>query len=218
MLGWSITFWNWGNGNQRTAELQAAFFGLPLVALCAQAAAWLLRIYAHWRIERPTDSPSPEAARPLSIRDLLVWTVVVAATISLVRVGKPADVSEADYWSVWSIVSTTAAGLSILGMLPMVYLTLGVDRPVWGAVGVFAIAAAAASIASSILIYVNPGGPTNREIALMFSSLAFGFTFLLVGPLWIARTYGYRLAMGRPVLEPALMSPFGPARSELSQP
>jgi len=130
-------------------------------------------------------------------------------TMAAVRVGKPANTEEGIYWAGWGIGSGAAAGISLLCLVPMVYLTLGVRRARFGAVGVVAIALSVAATASGILIWINPGGPSDKEIILMMASLAAGFTLTLCGTLWIARKYGYRLVTERP-----LMSPFGPARSE----
>lgn len=193
-------------------ELFAALVGLPLVALCLQALPLVFRVYLHWRIECREDETAA-SARPLSIRDLLAWTVLVAVTAALVRSGKPANLSEAMYWNIWGIVGTVAVAISLLFTLPMVYLALGTRDVRWGAAGVVAIAAAAATIASGILMWINPGGPSDKEIILMTVSIAAGFTLTLAGTLWIARRYGYRLEIGQPIT-----SPFAAAAKEAPTP
>jgi hypothetical protein len=195
-------------------ELFAALVGLPLVALSLQALPLVFRVYLHWRIECRYDETAA-SARPLSIRDLLAWTVLVAVTAALVRSGKPGNLSEAMYWNIWGIVSTVAVSVSLLFTLPMVYLSLGTRRAGWGVVGVVAIAAAAATIASLILMAFGPygPGPSDKEIILMTTSIAAGFTLTLAGTLWIARRYGYRLETGQPIT-----SPFGPLADEARAP
>ena len=191
-------------------ELLAAVLGLPLVALACQLAPWLVKLYFRWRIELPDQTHEPAAVQQLSIRDIFLGTVLVAVTMAAVRVGKPANAEEGIYWAGWGIGSASAAGISLLCLVPMVYLTLGVRQARWGAVGVAAIAGTVAATASGILMWINlGGGPSNKEIILMMVSLAAGFTLTLCGTLWIARKYGYRLVIGAP-----LMNPFGPARSE----
>jgi hypothetical protein len=184
-------------------ELFAALLGLPLVALCLQALPLVFRVYLHWRIECRAEETAA-IARPLSIRDLLAWTVLVAVTAALVRSGKPANLSEAMYWNIWGIVGTVAVAVSLLFTLPMVYLMLGTRGGRWGAAGVAAIAAGAATIASIILMAFGPygPGPSDKEIILMTTSLAAGFTLTLAGTLWIARRYGYRLEVGQPIASP----------------
>lgn len=195
-------------------ELFAALLGLPLVALCLQALPLVFRVYLHWRVESPSDE-STAGARPLSIRDLLAWTVLVAVTAALVRSGKPENLSEATYWNIWGIVGTVAIAISLVFTLPMVYLALGTRDARWGFAGVVAIAAAAATIASLILMAFGPygPGPSDKEIILMTTSIATGFTLTLAGTLWIARRYGYRLEIGQPIT-----SPFGPVDNEAQAP
>lgn len=194
-------------------ELLAAVLGLPLIALACQLAPWLVKLYFQWRIELPDQTHETAAAQQLSIRDIFLGTVLVAVTMAAVRVGKPANAEEWIYWTGWGIGSASAAGISLLCLVPMVYLTLGVRQARWGAVGVVAITLSVAAIASGILMWINPGGPSDKEIILMMVSVAAGFTLTLCGTLWIARKYGYRLVTERP-----LMSPFGPAPSKLPVP
>jgi hypothetical protein len=195
-------------------ELFAALLGLPLVALCLQALPLVFRVYLDWRIECRDDGTAA-SARPLSIRDLLAWTVLVAVTAALVRSGKPENLSEAMYWNIWGIVGMVAIAVSLLFTLPMVYLMLGTRVGRWGGVGVVALAAAAATVASLILMAFGPygPGPSDKEIILMTTSLATGFTLTLAGTLWIARRYGYRLEIGQP-----MTSPFGPVDNEARAP
>jgi MFS family permease len=212
--GFAIAESNWVLSRRfPSRELLTTILGLPLVSLACQAGPWLFRIYLHWRIERPGEAREPASPETLSIRDFLLGTILVALTMAAVRLGKPMNVSAAWYWAAWGIGSAAAASISLLCVLPFLYLTLGVRNIRWGAVGIAAIAASVASTAISILVWfnrINGGfGPNDKEIALIFSALAFGFTATLAGALWIARAYGYRLVMNRP-----RMPSFGPAGKE----
>jgi hypothetical protein len=186
--------------------LLAAVLGLPLIALASQLAPWLVKLYFQWRIELPDQTHETAAVHQLSIRDIFLGTILVAVTMAAVRVGKPANTEEGIYWAGWGIGSGAAAGISLLCLVPMVYLTLGAQRARWGAVGVVAIALSVAAIAAGSLMWFNPGGgPSDKEIILMMVSLAAGFTLTLCSTLWITRKYGYRLVIGA-----SLMNPFGP--------
>lgn len=179
-------------------ELLITILGLPLLSLACQAGPWLFRIYFHWRIERPGETQGSAPPETLSIRDLLVGTILVALTMAAVRLGKPMNVDDTWYWAAWGIGSAAAAGISLLCAVPILYLTLGVRNIRWGAIGIATAGAAVAATAISILTWINPGGgPNDKEITLMISALAFGFTATLAGALWIARAYGYRLVTER---------------------
>jgi hypothetical protein len=177
--------------------LRMALFGLPLVALACQLAPWLMKVYFRWRIELEDEAEQPAAVHLLSIRDMLVGTIVVAVAMAAVRFGKPRDFPEGYYWIFWGIGSAAAAGISLVCLVPIVYLTLGVRGTRWGLAGVVAIAASVAAAASGVLMWVQPPGPSDKEVILIMTSIAAGFTLTLAGTLWIARAYGYRLVMGR---------------------
>ena len=170
-----------------TDEYQVAIFGLPLVALACQAVPWLFKLYLGWRIEQDDEPARPATEQRLAIRDILLGMILVAVTMAAVRTGKPANAEEGFYWAAWGIGCAAAAAISLICMVPMVYLTLGVRETKWGALGVVAIAALVAATASGILMWLNPGGPSDKEIILMMSSIAVGFTLTLAGTLWIAR-------------------------------
>jgi hypothetical protein len=197
-----------GQDNFPKEEFLAALLGLPLVALASQAIPWLLKFYFHWRIEHEDYPSPPMAAQRLSIRDMIVGMIVVALTMAAVRAGKPATAEEGIYWAGWMIGIASAAGISLVCLTPMIYFTLGVKRASWGVWGVVAISGLVAAVASGILMYFSPPGPSYREIILMMVMITAGFALTLCGTLWIVRASGYRLATS-----PPLMSPFDLARS-----
>jgi hypothetical protein len=214
-LGFAMTEWNWLHRSQfPPEELVVAILGLPLLSLACQAAPWLFRIYFRWRIERPGEAAAIARTETITIRDFLVGTILVAVTMAAVRLGKPNGADETGYWAGWGIGAAAAAGIALLYAIPVLYLTLGASNLRRGALGVAALAFFAAAIAVTTMIgflkwfNVGGGGPNDKELAVMISSLVFGFTATLAGTLWIARAYGYRLVTERP-----LMSPFGPPSS-----
>lgn len=174
-------------------EFLAALLGLPLVALAWQAIPWLLKFYFHWRIEHEDYPSSQMAAQRLSIRDMIVGMIVVALTMAAVRAGKPASAEEGIYWAGWMIGIASAAGISLVCLVPMIYFTLGVKRASWGVWGVVVNGGLVAAVASGILMYFSPPGPSYREIILMMVMITAGFALTLCGTLWIVRASGYRL-------------------------
>jgi MFS family permease len=210
LLGLLITFADqFGNPYSDLEEVtRVILLGLPAMALAVQLAVWPAKIYLYWRIVPTTrgdapDEPGPPPADQFSIRDMIVATLVVAASLGALRFGKPENTSEADYWLAWGIACGSAACGSVLVVL-LVYLTLGVRRVWLGALGVTATLGSLAGIASAVLIWIAIPGPTSNEIILMMTSVVCGFAFVAAGTLWVARSLGYRLSMTRPLGE----SPF----------
>jgi hypothetical protein len=180
-------------------ELTVLVTGLPLVSLMCQAPMWLFRFYLHWRIEPPGHRRA--VVQRLSIRDFLIGTILAAVTMALVRLGKPWTMDESEYWAAWSIASAAIAGNSLICVLPIIYLTLGVRRPAWGAAGVLAMIVAAASVGSWVSIRFDPAGPSDAEKTLIVTTLAVSSASFLAGTLWLVRAYGYRLITGRTELQ-----------------
>ncbi|MCI0360738.1 MAG: hypothetical protein L0211_19855 [Planctomycetaceae bacterium] len=143
-------------------EFFTVLLGLPLLALACQAVPWMLKFYFNWRIEQEGEDP-PAADRRLSIRDMIVGTVVVALTMAAVRIGKPANAAEGSYWMGWLFAVATATGISLVCLVPMVYFTLGVRRAWMGAIEVAALAATVAAVGTILFIMLNPGGPSDKK-------------------------------------------------------
>jgi len=171
--------------------------GLPLLLLFCQAVPWFFRLFLHWRIEFFPRSSRPTAslfAERLSIRDYMVGTVLVAATIAMVRAGKPASMPDPNYWSLWFTIGLVLAALSLVAVVPIVYFTLGMRRAWWGVVGVLTLTGLACVPAIWLLRGVSlPPMPNMVAIPALIG----GFTLTVAVPLWIARRYGYRLLTRR---------------------
>jgi MFS family permease len=226
LFGYLVTFGEFFN-RASSSEIELILmilFGLPALALAVQLAAWPAKVYLYWRIVpvgpngTPDESDMPSADQ-FSIRDMIVATLVVAASLGALRFAKPESTPETQYWMAWSIACGSAACGSVL-VVAMVYLTLGV-RNVWlGAVGIAALLGSLAGIASTVLIWLGLPGPTNREIILIMTSIVSGFAFVGPGTLWIVRSLGHRLSMTRPQGSSPFKgsqenrSPFGPSTND----
>lgn len=169
---------------------------LPLLLLFVQAVPWFIRLFLRWRIEWMSHGLRTAASRgaeQLSIRDYMVGTVLVAATMAMARAGKPAGMPEANYWSLWITIGLVLAALSLIAVVPIVYFTLGTRRASWGVVGVLTLTALAAAPA----IYFLRGVPLPPvPLIVAIPALMAGCTLTVAVPLWIARRYGYRLVRG----------------------
>jgi hypothetical protein len=194
-------------------ELLALVCGLPVISLACQAVPWLFRYYFRWRIEIPGAAPRADGSERLAIRDIIVGTVLTAVTMAIFRLGKPDDVDDSFFWAAWGIGCAFAAGVSLICVLPIIYLTLAVQRVGWGTAGVIAMTALMVVIACVVLTRVAPGGPSDRERIAIVVSLACGSAGSLTATLLIARAFGYRLVTEhwtkpRPVVGVMGESPF----------
>lgn len=175
---------------------RAVVASLPLISLAVQLPQWLARFYFGWRIE-PRGHGASAAAPGLSIRDLLVGTVVAALTITAVRFSQDEDEMTTVVWVAWGIAVGIIAVISTLVMLPLVVLTFRFHS-VW-AILFIALASPLIVLATMYgIVLLEPGGsgPDARAIAIF---LIAGTTCVAVTsiPLWLARWAGYRLKFGR---------------------
>ncbi len=207
-LGYVLVEWHWvASSNFREGEFLSVVCALPLIALASQSFLWFLRIYFRWRIEwlpgqaaranelplaMPFLPPAADSSQRITIRDLLLGTVLVAVTMAVARLGQPKGVDDGVFWGVMLGISAASVGLSVIGVLPIVYLMLAVRSLLFAVLVVLGIWLLAASVAGIALLFV-PGGPTGLEKSLIVTSLVGGFVVTLAGTLGLARWYGYRL-------------------------
>jgi len=197
--GFAMVEWDWLSSNFLSHEFLTAVCALPLLAVCSQAAPWLLRVYSRWRIGMSYapgsegESPRPAAEPRLSIRDVLAGTVVTAVSLAAARFGKPPHVADAEYWAIVLSICGAAAVVIVIGGLPIVYLVLGTRcwrQGIGGAVAIGIVAATALAVA---FVYAPGAGPTGIQRIAMAVALVSGFLAPLAGTLFMARMYGYRL-------------------------
>lgn len=180
--------------------------GIPLVSLAAQFPPWVWRHLWGWHLVRETAEPvqprEAELTQPrderLTIRDLMVATLVVAASFALARLAAPADGHSV--WPIWAFACTVAGVVSSISLLPAGVFLLR-PRPLRR--GLFWSAIYAASWISVIWIVVAaqwwfaPQTLIPRALYVGLSSLMFTFAATLTLAATIAKLRGYRLISRR---------------------
>jgi hypothetical protein len=170
---------------------------VPLVSLGAQLPFWIVRLLFGWRLVRIADSHA--ADKPLTIRDLLLATLIVAASFAVARLS-PAAQQEEEFRVAWGVFMTAAATVSVIAILPAAAMLLR-PRPFDRAVK-YCLAYASAPI---ILLWATVAvvrfyGLTNLPPWFMFVGmtcliLTYAGTAILAAA--VARDRGYLLAWGR---------------------
>jgi hypothetical protein len=90
--------------------------GLPLVSLAVQFPLWVARQWFGWRLVRVTTDSPPSSEQRLSIRDLMLATVLVAVSLALARLAPSPDAG--GMWPVWAFVFVVASVVSTIALLP----------------------------------------------------------------------------------------------------
>jgi hypothetical protein len=196
---WSYGYLIFQPANYRYRFDDARIFacGFLLFALLLQAMPWLLRIYLGWRILLPGATQGSLSER-LSIRDLLVGTVVAALAVAAARAGRPEEVANGEYWLGWIGVGIGTVIFTVVAIVPQVYFVLGMRSVRWAIGGVVLLSAIVAGGFATFLLATEPsGGPPVWWILLAIVSMIGGYSGMLAGTLWVARAYGYRLVRGR---------------------
>jgi len=166
--------------------------GVPLVSLAAQFPLWIARQWFGWRLVRDVEDSAQPIEPPLKIRDLMVATLVVAASLALARLA-PADGK--NVWPIWTAACTVASFISSIALLPAGALLLRMQP--FGRGLTWSVLYASAWIALewilvAILRYYGAGLPP-RPLLVALSSLMFTFAATLILTATIARGRGYRL-------------------------
>ncbi len=114
-----------------------AFVGLtvPLVSMGAQTPLWIARQVLGWRLVRyeektvPGDLKNTNFPQPLSIRDLMLATVVVALSLTLARLAPSPDGKGLELiWIVMFAVAGLASTLTLLPAAPLLLRTQPFQR------------------------------------------------------------------------------------------
>ena len=188
--------------------------GVPLVSLAAQFPLWVTRQLFGWHLVReeadlaknsqlpktPRSPPSkterspPPKTERLTIRDLMLATLVVAVTLALARLAPSPDAGE--MWPVWGVAAAAASVVSTVSLLPAGVLLLR-KRPLsrslaWSSL--YALSLISLVWVAVVLQYqFAPGTLAPRAIYIGLSSLMFTFAATLTLTAAIARDRGYRL-------------------------
>jgi hypothetical protein len=170
---------------------------VPLMSIAAQLPLWIARQMFGWRLIRGEENDGTRRA-PLSIRDLMTATVVVAVALALARLapspdGKPIGM----LWVIMFGAATTVSTMTLLPVSPLLMRT-----PRFGRGVLFACLYAAFWIGLPWLIVLVAWGrglfpppPLAVLIGISFLVLSFAATVILAAA--AARSRGYRLVWGR---------------------
>ena len=172
--------------------------GVPLVSIAAQFPLWVARQWFGWRLVRGAAAAAvPEP--PLAIRDLMVATLVVAASLALARVAPSPDKGEV--WPIWAFGFVVASVISSLALVPAGALLMRMQpfrrALVWSGLYAAAWIALPWIVATVVWAYgltILPPWP----LFVGLSNLMLSFAATLIFTATIARNRGYRLtARGR---------------------
>jgi hypothetical protein len=177
--------------------------GVPLVSLAAQFPLWVTRQLFGWRLVREQAEsaqpiPLPKTQR-LAICDLMIATLVVAASLALARL-TPLFKNANDAWGFWGIATTVATVVSSISLLPGGVILLR-QRPLsrglaWSSLYALSLIGLI-WVAVALLRWFAPGMLAPRAIYVGLSGLMFCFAATLTLAATIARDRGYRLASRR---------------------
>ncbi len=171
--------------------------GVPLVSLAAQFPLWVTRQLFGWRLVREQAAPTQQTQR-LTIRDLMLATLVVAVTLALARLAPSPDAGE--MWPFWGVAATVATVVSSISLLPAGVILLR-KRPLsrslaWSSLYALSLIGLI-WVAVVLKFWFAPGMLAPRAIYVGLSSLMFTFAATLTLAAAIARDRGYRLTSRR---------------------
>lgn len=172
---------------------------VPLVSLAAQLPLWIVRHFFRWRLVRPAAEMSVGTESPLTIRDLMLATLLAAAAFGLARLS-PANQRAQQFWIAWFIAFVLASGISTIAMLPAGVLLMR-RRPLKRALvysGLYAaLLVGTLWVVVAILRWRAPSVLAPWFVYVGLSSLMLSFASTLVLAAVAARAKGYQLVWGR---------------------
>ena len=179
--------------------LTAVACGLPVVSLAAQLPLWPLRTYLGWRVELPAEASESRvgSGEPLTIRDILLGTVVTATAVAALRVYPHLWPGQADYrdsyWIAWAIGAVVL--ISVVALVPALTMLLLIRDTAGGTMAWLGYVAAAGFITLvAIGLMAGMGPPPEAVGGLVCVFTSFALTLGL--PLWLVRAHGWRLVVG----------------------
>lgn len=169
--------------------------GIPLVSLAAQFPPWAWRHLWGWRLVNDAAYSDPPRDKRLTIRDLMVATLIVAASLALARLAAPGDGHSV--WPIWAFACTVASIVSSISLLPAGALLLRIESLRRGLVWSGLYAAALISLIWIVVAaqwWFAPQTLIPRALYVGLSSLMLTFAATLTLAATIAKSRGYRLA------------------------
>jgi hypothetical protein len=173
-------------------------FAVPVVSMGAQLPPWIARQWIGWRITQAEFDEEMPSERPLTIRGLMLATLLVAVTFAIARLVPFSQ--DKEFGPVLGVWFFGGAIISVIGMLPAGGMLLGMQRfrmaLIWS--GVYAATLISLVwIGRELLIRyaLNSGPPLIAFV--MLSGLMVGYATTLVVAGTIARANGYRLVRAR---------------------
>ena len=170
---------------------------VPLMSIAAQLPLWIARQMFGWRLIRGEENDGTRHA-PLSIRDLMTATVVVALALALARLapspdGKPIGM-------LWVVMFGAAITVSTMTLLPLGPLLMRTPR--FGRGVLFACLYAAFWTGLPWLIVLAAWGrglfpPPPLAVLIGLSCLILSFAATVILAAAAARSRGHRLISGR---------------------
>ncbi|HEY2412908.1 MAG TPA: hypothetical protein VGI40_11730 [Pirellulaceae bacterium] len=194
LLGFGIAL---GRNQDAFAFAATVALGVPLVSFAAQLPLWAARHWFGWRLVKADAVPAERPDPPLTIRDLMLATFIVAVSLALARLA-PADGK--DVWPVWAVAFITASLISSISLLPAGALLLRDPLFLPGLLkgGLYAASLIALEwvfVASLWWRYPAALGPGIIYVAI--SSLMFSFAATLLLTAALAHNRNYRLVSRR---------------------
>jgi hypothetical protein len=177
----------------------SSFVGLsvPLVSIAAQSPLWIARQVFGWRLIRGDRSINAGPA-PLSIRDLMVATMMVALALAPARLAPSPD--DKEFGGLWIIIFVMASAVSTIALMPASALLLRTQQFQRGMVFAGLYAAFWLGLLWLVILVARNTGLFHvppLAVVLGFSCLIISFAATVVFAAAAARAFGYRLVWGR---------------------
>jgi len=196
LAGMALAFWLLGvwiseGPNDLREALGIVGPALPLVSLAAQVPLWIVRQFWGWRLA------PPDAATPLTIRDLMVATLLAGLSLAAARGVDGGGSRNEEFWLGWGIAVAVATGMSTIALLPAGGCLLGMRRLALGVSLMVAYAAAATAAVWIVALFLVSGSRVTIWELTGLSIVVLSFTGMLVFAAITVRTWGYGLIYGR---------------------
>ncbi len=176
----------------------SSFVGLsvPLVSIAAQTPLWIARQILGWRLIR--GDPSKVAGPvPLSIRDLMVATLMVALVLALARLAPSPD--DKEIGGIWIIMFVMPSAITTIALMPASALLLRTQQFQRGMLFAGLYAAFWLGLLWLVILVARNTGLFHvppLAVVLGVSCLIISFAATVVFAAAAARACGYRLVWG----------------------